>query len=883
MLSFGACLQTAYEDNKLDYYPPAAGDIPVNFSAAPGSDMLIVTISNGMFQQNIEASNFQLSGSGVKVPALNVPLRDSDTRVIFSFDSNTAEVLGGNYWLTIKKEALKEAANRAAAQAVKSGTWTTVTTGMDGLFGRSPIRAIGYGNGRYVAVADGGKMAYSNDGLAWTAIQPGYSGIQSQFIDAIYGIVWGGSFFVAAGAGGRMGTSDNGISWQGWSESMFGDQSILSVTYGGGRFVAGGSRGKIIFMQDGGNWTSAQDSQFGDNAINALAWGNPGGQNIYVAAGKDGRLSWSYDAINWTYSDSAFAGSNILGLAWGNGCFVAVGDGGKISFSTDGRLWQAVSFGSERPFDITKSIQCVTYGSGIFIAADNDGRMAKSADGQSWERIGTANTPFSPGWAVYAAGYGGGKFIAAGYLDTLGTSRMVLGYQAPEVIAAPSDLQSLPFSSTTGDNRLVITITGGKFTDFLSPGVFSILASAGSGGYASGALTGSVIDSTDTRIVISLDNSALSNGSGQIIQAQAAAFALMPSLMEVRSEKALDWILASSNPFGNRSVTGIAYGNGKYVAVGEGMIATSSDGKTWTENTSGYNLWTADADHVLLRDVVFGNNKFMAVGYWVNGGDYNDSDGSYAGWGVVLTSADGNTWISTDKILSFTGDAISPRIFTIAHNGVSGAGSEFIVGGQWGRCACLYDNSNSWAQESGEQIYPFDYMDVLSIAYGDGKFAAVGQDGKAAWSDDGGADWNWTANKLLGESVNINTVYFGNGSFIAAGDGGNMKIVPSSGIAPASGSINGGENWLGVDSKFAGKGILALAYDGVRFIAAGHNGRMSESYDGANWIVISPGTGTGQDLFGTEEKIYCVTWDGGKFIAGGNAYNDNSSKLIYSE
>ena len=886
---FSACFQAIYEDTPLDYIPPAVSDISVDFSAPTGSDMIIATIYGATFLEIISASQFSLYQGSIGIP-LNVPQRDSDTRVIFSFDSGSGNGLGGSgYRLIVRKEALKGAASRMTAQPVKSGVWTSAS-GIDGIFSRSVIWDIGYGSGKFVAVADEGKMAYSDDGIDWTAIRPGYNSMQSQFNDTIRGIAWGDGQFVAVGYGARMASSDNGINWNGWTESMFSGQSILSITYGGGRFVAGSDNGKIIYKQDSGNWTGVHDSGFGDKSILALCWGNIGGNSLYVSAGQYGHIPISGDAVNWDGSiDSKFGAenNNIYGLACGNNCYVAVGDGGKISYSPNGWEWQLIApVSGNNPFD-SKSIQSVSFGSGIFVAAGIDGKMAKSSDGQNWTLInsGAAGNQFATGWLIQTVGYGGGKFAAAGHQYSQdGNSRIALGYQAPEIIAAPSDLVSDPFNIRAGDNRLIITLSSGKFADFVSLGNFTVI---GSGGIAAGDLDGrgSIIERSEQRIVIRLNESAPTSGSGQRIETAAAAFALMPLRMTVQADKIYIWKIANSNPFADSTISAIAHNNvtgsgSRYVAVGGGKIALSNDGKEWRESPD-KGKWANPDDFVLFHDVAYGNGRFVAVGYWVYGGDPGDINGEKYGWGVAAYSSDsGETWTINDKILTSSSEDFSPRVFTIAHNGLAGANSRFIAGGRWGRSAYSTDGS-AWTPVL---LAPFDYEDVLDIVYGDGKFVAVGTNGKTAWSGDNGSGWTWAANSLLGDFVDIKTICYGNDNFVAAGNDGKMKVVAKGDIATATGD-NGGNLWQGVDSKFAYSGILSVAHNGSRFIAAGHNGRMSESADGINWMPISTGQGAGQNQFNSGEQINNIIWDGGKFIAGGNAYSDNgnNSKLIYGE
>ncbi|WP_207641575.1 WD40/YVTN/BNR-like repeat-containing protein [Syntrophomonas palmitatica] len=85
------------------------------------------------------------------------------------------------------------------------------------------------------------------------------------------------------------------------------------------------------------------------------------------------------------------------------------------------------------------------------------------------------------------------------------------------------------------------------------------------------------------------------------------------------------WLWRNPLPQGN-TLRSAAYGNGKYVAVGQyGTIMTSLDGINWTLQFSGTSIY--------LTGVAFGAGLFVAVGML----------------GTILTSADGENWTRQDS------------------------------------------------------------------------------------------------------------------------------------------------------------------------------------------------------------------------------------------
>ncbi|GHU73464.1 hypothetical protein FACS189450_13300 [Spirochaetia bacterium] len=104
------------------------------------------------------------------------------------------------------------------------------------------IRSVAYGGGKFVAGWNwAGKMAYSTDGVTWTAVA------DSPFGGSTQTITHGGGKFVAVGWGGEMAYSTDGVTWTAIADRPFGDSQIYGITYGGGKFVAVGDKTKTAY------------------------------------------------------------------------------------------------------------------------------------------------------------------------------------------------------------------------------------------------------------------------------------------------------------------------------------------------------------------------------------------------------------------------------------------------------------------------------------------------------------------------------------------------------------------------------------------------------------------------------------------------------------
>ena len=283
---------------------------------------------------------------------------------------------------------------------------------MDSKFTKD-IEALAYGGGMFVAGGKYGEMAYSPNGVNWTAVADRPFG--SIWSDVIHAIAYGGGKFVAVGSHGKRAYSTNGITWTAATDSPFGTSSngtFNAIAYGGGRFVAVYDRGKIAYSDNGITWTAVADSTFDDNdKINAIAYG--GGK--FVAGGYFGKLAYSANGIIWGAGPSNIlapdfsSGSvvSINAIAYGDGVFVVAGGTERMGYSTDGSSWTTIL----DPKFIPPAVNAIAYGDGVYVAVGNSGKTAYSNDGITWAS-GT-NRPLG-GSNIYAIAYGNGRFVAGG-------------------------------------------------------------------------------------------------------------------------------------------------------------------------------------------------------------------------------------------------------------------------------------------------------------------------------------------------------------------------------------------------------------------------------------------------------------------------------------
>lgn len=301
----------------------------------------------------------------------------------------------------------------------------------------------------------------------------------------------------------------------------------------------------------------------------------------------------------------------------------------------------------------------------------------------------------------------------------------------------------------------------------------------------------------------------LNNMETGIVEAKKAAAEIAGTALTFKTVKAklpssVYWLL-------------IVYGDGKFVAVGQGSLAYSEDGVNWRETDTSYPYMAAAA--------AYGDGKFVV------------SFGPY-----IIYSEDGITWqkitmpsVSTSWQRLAYGNgkfiASAPGFVAYSEDGITWNAKESELPGL---SALAYGNGKFVAVDGSMIAYSedgiawtkgsssFSMPGISDITYGDGKFVAIANyTGAAVYSDDG---ITWTETAFPITDVSGMQIAYGNGKFFA--------VWGSSGFYSEDGIT-----WTGLSSPLADIGhVCDVAYGCGKFVALDSSSDKAIcSWDGINW------------------------------------------------
>src|ERR1035437_1176182 len=178
----------------------------------------------------------------------------------------------------------------------------------------------------------------------------------------------------------------------------------------------------------------------------------------------------------------------------------------------------------------------------------------------------------------------------------------------------------------------------------------------------------------------------------------------------------------------------VAFGNGKFVAVGYGPVITSSNGITWEVENGPVDLFKA----------VFGNGVFVVIP-WHH---------------TVCVSKDGVQWSSFPVPIGIQGIGFCNGMFVGAGYDLSASTLTIISspdGTNWSHCSTIQsDNANTISQ----------------VMYGGGRYIASDWVGNLFISTNL-LDWSVRAS---GINNGINSICYGNGLYVAVGPSGGAYV-----------------------------------------------------------------------------------------------------------
>lgn len=337
-------------------------------------------------------------------------------------------------------------------------------------------------------------------------------------------------------------------------------------------------------------------------------------------------------------------------------------------------------------------------------------------------------------------------------------------------------------------------------------------------------VTSSVTWSSSDNAIATISNAPGSKGLASAISSGTTTITATSGAVSASTTLTVtDWTLHNSGV--SSDLYRVAWAGSQFVAAGaNGIILTSSDGKTFQQRSSG----TSTA----LYDVARSGNTFVVVG-----------DG-----GTVLTSSDGVMW--TPQVSGTTNSLY----------GAVWSGSKFVAVGAYGTILTSLNGTVWTPQVSGTT------NNLHGLAWSGNKFVAVGGNGTILTSPDGTA-WTLQTSDTLNP---LGRVAWSGLQFVAVSgspydnyylyaypihistDGiswSSVPIVPSSTVPPSF-------IWTSSD----------VIWCGTQFIVVGEGGYIFKSGDGVNWSSWVSGTTSFLSTVSCSPTQYVVAGKGGLFI-----------------
>lgn len=556
------------------------------------------------------------------------------------------------------------------------------------------------------------------------------------------------------------------------------------------------------------------------------------------------RYNTSADGSTWGTPASTINSTSTTSnnFRYTGGYFLAPRNTGYFRYSTDGITW------SEKVLTQTSNLSdMASNGISTFVgvATAND-RIICSTAGVNGVYATIANPNAATVSGFNAVAYGGGKFVTIS--NGLDVSTVATEVQKISWVITPTagnftlswggvNSASFAYNSTVAtiqaDLRVKWGLSGLTVTGAINSTTGLTITFAGT----IGNIAQLTIPTT------TLNQAPSINTTTQGVSHHNVAYSI----------NGTTWSTSVMNGSGSYTWGDLTYGNSKFMAVGgyssgtKGAVSYSTDGITWTTNSS---IGTSSR----LLVVAFGGGVFAAAD--ATGIHYSSNDGvswtsttipgiatitspriTYGGGKFVLvcnqgvaSSSNGSVWVKENPPTTFVSANTSSAIawdgtYFHSHNGSYGM---------------ISSDGINWSTYNSSLL-----LNTNSMACGNGYLAAAKDTGYMVTSNNVGKTWTYPSLPLV---QNIQSVTYGPSGFVAVANTGYNRVITSSTGAAWTYRVSANEN----------KGWKSVTYGNGMYFAVGDNSTSVEIQQISFSSVPTAGA-------------YTISWNG--FTSGSIAYN----------
>ncbi len=493
------------------------------------------------------------------------------------------------------------------------------------------------------------------------------------------------------------------------------------------------------------------------NNYNGVAYGN----GIAVVVGDSGRITQSTDLANWADLLSQTE-VDLLDVHFADNLFVAVGQMGTTLYSSDGLSWTVASNASN------ESLVSVTY-LNEWYAVGAEGALVTSTDGISWSAL------TSPAESGFVDIFAGPKLVAIEDTGRFITSENGTSWSETRADSPPDATEPFFWTRTAG------TYGGGAY-----------------GVVGPASYTSTSVDGT----------SWANQTSGQFQYFNAVAFGGGRFVAVAgRSGYSSDgsFYLEGNDPPSLLSC--ITYTGSVFLAAGDrGLIATSSDGTSWTT------VQETEGSAANLSLVANGGGRLVALGSRFNNNGFRETV-------TIFNKLDGNGW-SDEVPLTVDGITAEPLFTELVY-----LNNQFFLLGSNG---AILTSSNGESFVTRNAVEGFSGPTFSSVAYNNGRYLAGGAGSTLFESTDEGITWTTVEDLPSGFGAKFL-------NHISRWSGGSGEHYSEDGVnwMPTSVSGFGGNLQVGAFGSYGNAPILVN-------LGSGFSGTdASISWDGRNWNLRS--------------------------------------------